>query len=622
MRLTGILYLLGMALVFLGERVIGGADPLRWTLVGTGLLAVVACFALYVRGMGNAETNQKPAWRLGMIYALVGVVALAVYALQSDTVVEALAFAEDDAERRYTTVISALWPILWLAGTLPLLAIDRALSVAPKAAVPSRVSLQALGALGFAFALAFLFPLNFLGSETNERWDLGYFKTAQAGTSTVALIDGLDEPMAAYAFFPVSSDVTAEVRTYLDPLDRGQLTVEYVDHALEPELAKELKVRDNGYIALVRGEGEDQQVERIKVGSDFDSARRTLKKLDQEFRKSLLKIARGKKVAYVTVGHGELYWKGGELPDDKINNLKKVLRALNYKVQELGLTEGLASQVPEDADLVMVLGPKSDFQPEELASLDEYRAAGGALLVALEPDGPDLAALLGPLGVSADTTRTLAHATQYIPRTNRVSDRTNLVTNKYGTHESVTTLSRNSRMLVTILAGAAVLEEDGDGLAAGAKTTVTIRSLTETFADEDGDLQHDKSAGELTKTFSLAIASEGPAPDGKPTLDADGNEVAAEFRAVVISDATWASDAALALDPQKGNFQLLMDSLAWLGREDGLAGTVNSEEDVKIEHTKEGQGIWFYGTTFALPFFFLLGGVGRIRMRRRRGSQA
>ena len=620
MRLPGILYLLGMALLFLGERLVGGEDLSRYTLDMLGLLGVLAALGLMARDMGSAPANQKAAWKTGLVYGGVGLASLGVYALQSDMVLDALAFAEDDTERKYEVAISVAWSILWLAGTLPFLAVDRGLSVAPKAAVPRRVAERAAGGLSFALAFAFLFPLNYLASETNERWDLGYFKTAQPGTSTLALADGVEEPVVIYAFFPSSSDVTAEIRTYLDLLDRGQVRVEYVDHALEPELAKELKVRDNGYLVFVRGEGEDQQIERLKVGTDFDSAKRTLKKLDQEVRENLLKVGRGKKTAYVTVGHGELFWKGGELPDDKINNLKKVLRALNYKVKELGLAEGLQTDVPEDADMVMILGPTTAFEESELKSLAAYVERGGALLVGLEPGGPDMSAVIGPLGVTADTTRTLAHETKFVPRTYKPVDRVNLITNKYSTHESVTTLSRNSQMLVTIFAGAVVLDTTKDDTLPGAKTTVTVRSLTETFADVDGDLNFDRTDGEETKTFSLAVASEGPAPKGTPTLDADGNEIAPQFRALVVADATWISDAALILDPQKGNFQLLMDTMAWLGREDALAGTVNSENDVKIEHTKEGQGVWFYGTTFAVPLMFLGLGLGRIRLRRRQGG--
>ena len=68
------------------------------------------------------------------------------------------------------------------------------------------------------------------------------------------------------------------------------------------------------------------------------------------------------------------------------------------------------------------------------------------------------------------------------------------------------------------------------------------------------------------------------------------------------------------------NFQLVIDSLAWLTDDAATAGTVESEEDVKLEHTREGQGWMFYGTAAAMPVAFLLLGVGRISLRRRRSA--
>lgn len=617
MRLSGVLYLLGMGLLFLGERLIGGDGVTRWVADGVGILAVLGALYDLFRGMGEASDAHKGAWRTGLIYGIVGLLSVVVYVLSTDAVVAALSFATDETEARYGAVIGAIWPIIWAAGTLPFLAVSRALAVNPKAADPGRVAQQAAGALGLAFAIAALLPVNYLANKTNERWDLGYFKTAQPGTSTAAMVAGMDEPLAIYLFFPVSSDVTDEVRTYFDKLEGGNLTVQYVDQALEPELAKDLKVRDNGYVVLARGEGDDQQVERIKIGTDFDSAKRTLKKLDEEVKKSLLKIARGKKVAYFTVGHGELFWKNQEIPDTRLNNLKKVIEALNYSVKELGMAQGLANEVPEDADVVFVMGPTGEFQPEELAALDRYRNRGGSLFIGLEPSTPDLSVVLGPLGVKANTAVTLAHDATFVPRTYGPVDRGNLVTNKYSTHASVTTLSRNSSSLVSIFAGATSMEEDKGSLAAGGKTTVTVRSLPETWPDADGDYAFDADS-EKRGTFDLAIAASGPAPDAKPAEEG-GNPP--EYRAVVFADATWASDIALALDPSKGNFQLAMDVLSWLGHEGELQGTVNNEEDVKIEHTHEGQGIWFYGTAFILPLGFLLAGIGRIQLRRNRGAK-
>lgn len=607
-------FLMGMALVFLGERIFGGESTWRYGLDAVGLLLVLGSLGLRLQGLSAASPDQKGPHRLGVIFGGLALLSLLVYGLATEGVVDALAFADEQGEDRYEVVITALWPILWLAGTLPMLAVDRVLAANPVVVVASRAKDAAMGALGFSLALSMLFPLNYLAHQTNERWDFGYFKTARPGTSTVSMVEGLQEPVAVYLFFPISSDVTEELRTYFDVLDQAggeNFVVSYVDHALEPDLTKELKIRSNGYIAIARGEADEQQVERIKLGEDFESARKKLKRLDEDFNKSLIKIARGKRVAYFTAGHGELQSDGDVDVLHKTSNLRKLLRALNYTVKELSLAEGLGNEIPEDASVLVVLGPESDLLPEEQAAIDSFRQKGGSLLVALEPGGPDLATVLSPLGLRFDPTVTLAHDAQFIPVTRRISDRANLVTNEYSTHGSVTTLSRNSSQLVFITPAAGLLEE----VPGGPKATVTIKALDKTFGDRNGDFEFN-AATEERKKFPLAVAVSGAIS----VPGADWGDDRTESRSVVMADATWASDAALTLDANKANFQYVIDAMSWLSHDEGMSGTIQSEEDVKIEHAKDEQGWVFYGTAFILPAAFLGLGLGRLSVRRRRGN--
>ena len=69
--------------------------------------------------------------------------------------------------------------------------------------------------VGFSFLLCSLFPINYIAQEKNVRWDLGYFKTAMPGTSTISLAENLTEPIQAYLFFPNTSKVRQEIRTFL-----------------------------------------------------------------------------------------------------------------------------------------------------------------------------------------------------------------------------------------------------------------------------------------------------------------------------------------------------------------------------------------------------------------------
>ena len=623
MRLGSFLWLAGFALLFVGERMFGGGeDKWRWILDGAGLLALFGTLGLMVAARSRAPRDQQSPYTLALVFAGVGLASLVLYGLTLPPMLQTLAF-EAEGEARYKVALHALVPIAWLAGTLPLLSIQRALSLSPVRSIPKLVREGAFSALAVSFALSMLFPINYLATEYNKRWDLGYFKTAQAGTRTQGMVEALEEPIRVVAFFPTGSDIGDEIKGYFDGLESENLLVEYVDHALEPGLAEELKVRDNGHVAFVKGE----QVERVKIGEDFESARRKLKTLDEEMQKALAKLARGQKTVYVTVGHGEMYWRADE-QERKLNTFKQLLTSLNFKVKELGLAEGLGTAVPEDADVVFVMGPTEPFLDEELAALDRYRVAGGKLFIALEPGGSDLSALLSPMGLSADMEHPLVIDNYYLKVTGGPGDQKNVVTNKFSSHPSVTTLSRNSKQVAMAFPGAVAIDQVPEP---PGKVQTTIRTLQTAWKDLDGDLAF-SAATEERKQWTLAVAVSGaaegaaaaPEPPAEPPVEGEKPPepkpaASDEYRAVVVGDGSWASDVYVLYS---GNGQLVMDALGWLAEDESLQGETESEEDVKIQHTKEGQGLWFYGSAAFVPMGLLALGLGRLGLRRRAGRTA
>lgn len=616
MRASVITYLLGMLLVLIGERVIGGDDVIRWALDGAGVLSLFICLAQLLRARGKAVPDQQPTHAIALMWAGIGIFSLVLYALTTDEALRQFTLTED-LEKKVRVAGTALWTIVWLVGTLPYLAAERTIAACPVVVTPGRARDATLAALATALVIAIIFPLNYLASAHNKRWDMGYFKTSEPGSSTVSLIENLTDPLRVVLFFPTSSDVTQEIRTYFDHLGSSNLTIEYVDHALDPELAKELKVRENGTIAIVKGEGDDQQVETIKIGIDFDGARRNLKKLDEKVQGALVKLTRGKRTAYITVGHGEMYWKAGDPKDRMIDTLKKALTGLQFKVKELGVASGLAQEVPEDADVVLILGPTEPFLDEEVRALDAFRRRGGSLLVTLSPDGPDMAALLQPLGLAYHKDPLVSDKNIAVI-SNGKSDRLNIATNKFSTHESVTTLSRNSKALPLLLPNSGYLEELANP---PGKITITVRSLTDAWNDINRDLELTVPE-EKREGWAVVAAVTGTAPDAPSDAAAapgeDGKVKVPEFRAVVVGGSTWVSDYFLPM--VQGNGVFLLDTLSWLTADEAMAGTVNNEEDVKIQHTKEGQGWIFYGSSLLFPTLILAGGLALVRIRRQGGA--
>lgn len=602
MSASVLLHFAGAGLVLLLGRLGGGPTSLLFQAQALGWLLTIAALAMTVRN-SSEEEGSRAARRWSLIGQGVGLLGLAGVLVLSLDKLDALGF-DDESRLRAEVVLSAINAIALLASSALLLCVDRLRVASPVMLPAGRVNNAAYAGLSVAFSIALLFPLNFLASENNVRWDYSYFKTASPGEVTLGTVSNLDEPVQAWLFFPAQLDVTEEVRTYFDQIQHPMLEVAYVDQALETELAKELRVQKNGTIALVRGEGDDQQVQRIRLGDELAKAERKLKKLDEEVSKALVKLAADPRRAYVTVGHGEMYWKksGSVLPARTIEGVKAELKRLNFKVSELGAVDGLATEVPEDADAVFVLGPTEPFLQEELAALDAYRRQGGALMVALDPGSKaDVTPLLEPMGLAYAGDKMLVGDNNHWAATRRITDRYNIFTNKASTHPSVTTLSRNSRTtaLLTPLAAPLIQSESPPH-----KVEITVRTLGEVWLDSEPNLRFD-AATEERKSWPLAAAI-------------SGTEEQEEFRAIVIGDATWASDLVLPLS--KGNQEFLRDGIAWLVDEPSHGGTVNDEEDVKIRHTKSDEAWMFYGSTLLVPVLLLGFGLMRVRSRRKGGE--
>jgi len=600
-----ILYLLGMALLFAGQRMFDGTDTAEMVLTASGLLAVFAALGLRLKARGEAPTDEHRAGHgRALFFGLIGASALGLYALSTDAFTGMMGF-DDEMVTRWSVPFQALWPIAFLAGTWPLIALDLALQDAPRVIQPRRLRQASESWLAAALGVSLVFPLNYLASEYNQRWELAYFKTTEVGTSTAALVKNLSKPVAVRIFQPASSDVTPELLAYFEQLDGPNLTIEVVDHAAEPVLTEELKIRDNGYVAISMGE----DTRSWKVGEEMDKAKRNLRKLDSEFHKRLLELARGKQIAYLTTGHGEMSWRGDAGPDRKATGLKKVIEAQSYRVKELGLSDGLADKVPDDAGVVIVLGPTEPFLDAETNALKEYVAGGGALFLALEPGAHVPEELMAALGLRMGE-GSLASEAVFARISNGKSDRANIITDRFSSHESTTTLSKNARQLALVLSGAGWLEETKEADFAG-KVTITVRSLADNWADLDGDLELDE--GEQKKIRPVAAVITGLA-DAEP----DEEGTIPEWKAAVIADSGAFSD--LVLSNVRGNQQYIWDVMHWLTGESDTAGTIESEEDVKIQHTNEGQIYWFYGTILGVPMLVLMLGWLRVRSRRRGGE--
>lgn len=596
-----LVYLFGMGSVFAGERLLS-AYPARWAVDALGIVALVLALYLRANARKGANGTLRDAHGRLLAFSAVGIASLVLYALSTRDFTSLLGLS-DSVEIKWRGVMGVAWPLVWLGATLPLITLDRAVDQSPVMMPKRRLEQATLNGLIAALGFALVFPVNYVASRHTKAWDYSYFKTSQAGTATQSIVNSLKSKVEVVVFQPTSSEVTPELLRYFEALEGPNLSVSVVDQAANPKLAQELRVRNNGTIALsVKAEEKeaDAKVQFVEVGTELKRARANLKKLDQEVHKALLILSRGELRAYITEGHGELSWDRAEPENRRISGFKQVLEYSGFRVSKLGMKDGLGEEVPEDAALVAILGPTRPFLQAEIDALKRYVDRGGSLFVALEPMQPDglvtsvgLEPLLEALGVRQEE-GVLVSDQQVVQVTGGKLDRLNITTGSFSTHESTAVLATSpSGMLFSRASSLAPIPNSK------ANAVATVRTSAQTWLESDGNLDFNADAKETRLARPLVMAS---------------SQSSSGHRAVITGDATMLSDFAIIA---RGNQQFLLDSLGWLSKTEAYSGSTESEEDVRIQHTREGQAGWFYLTVLGFPLIVLM--VGFIRVRRRGG---
>ncbi len=695
------LYLGGIAVVFLGQRVLDSWGSVATAVTVVGLLAVISATLLRYSPRFRVGGERRQIEALLGVLSITGLVALGIYFATSEPFAERLGLYRlgDRAFDRVMGVATVTWVALAVLSVVPMIFAETAAFPMRHAVRPESRRVRAAAVAGVTLALAAVYGSLFVYAARGLAWsaDHSYFKTSQPSGSTRAIIASLSEPVRVQAFFPDVNEVRAEVERYLTAAAAGnpKLEVEIKDRLLVPEAAQKLRVTQDGVLVITQGEASEQ----VRLGTELDKARPKLRTLDRDFQEKLLKLVRSRRTAYLTVGHGEINDTVGkaEMATRDATIVDKLLTRQNYTVKTLGIAQGLGTDIPADADIVLVLGPSEPFAAEEIGALRRYAERGGKLFLALDPDAetnteallpsdrsrgdldvsepagasPDrvpaavgsaapatsaapvasavptagtaspaavvpprrswLGELAGVVGLTFDDA-VLANDKVHMRVRSHPSDRARLVTNRFSSHAAVSTLSRSSTR------GAAVMVDGAGSLdrAPGADATIdfALKSMPDTYRDLDRNYRFD-SASEQRETYNLAAAvsrrvksapptpaasasAAAGAPEGSaPRSGQDGgaakNPADGELRAFVLADSGALTD--LPMGNVIENQILFVDALRWLTGEESFMGEISSEEDLRVEHTRAQDLVWFYSTIFGVPALVL--GAGLLLGRRR-----
>jgi gliding motility-associatede transport system auxiliary component len=225
---------------------------------------------------------------------------------------------------------------------------------------------------------ALMVVLNLIIFDHNVRFDLTPTKRFTLSPFDKRVLENLNHDVKVMCFVRTEDPEYKELAELLFRAAAFTPRVSYqiIDVNKSPGLARQYGVSSYGEV-VVESEGRRR---------DFDNARSDI------LIPAILQVTHeANKKLYFTAGHGErdVFDTNREMG---YSALSQALQQNNYALENVSL---FASGVPDDASIVVILGPRKDFLPEELAALAHYLARGGKLLVMLDPYGaPSLAAFL------------------------------------------------------------------------------------------------------------------------------------------------------------------------------------------------------------------------------------
>jgi len=229
----------------------------------------------------------------------------------------------------------------------------------------------------------------FLANRYSKHFDWSEQKVHSLSDQTKKVLSGLDQDVEALALFRRMDwePVREQLDRYAYESDRFKI-IEIADPNEKPDLLERYDIKPEqlgrGIVHLIYG-GESVNVELPT---------------EESLTNAIVKLTRrGDKTVYFLEGHGENPIDGEKgAAEEGYQLAAEALRNENYKVEKLLLAA--KSDVPEDADVVIIAGATRLMLDEEREALDRYLERGGALLVLIDPRvHTDLVSKLAEWGV-------------------------------------------------------------------------------------------------------------------------------------------------------------------------------------------------------------------------------
>jgi ABC-type uncharacterized transport system involved in gliding motility auxiliary subunit len=434
--------------------------------------------------------------------------------------------------------------------------------------------------------------INYLVYNNSNRWDLTENQQYTLSPESLETINQLPGSVKILAFFtPRMNAQQAEgLLNQYEFHSEGKIDYEFIDPETDFVSAQQYNINRDGTLVLILDDNQEQ-VTLINEG---------------EITGALVRlISPGERTIYFLTGHGEFDPEGTE--ENSYSQIKALLEAKNYSVKKLNLLS--ENQIPGDATVLVISGPKIPFSEQEVQTLSRYLENGGGMIVMEEPlpltdfdDQPDPLAdyLKNQWGITLglDLVVDLASSQPFFAVANQYGD--HIITEKMS---GIVTIFPTSRSVTT------------DSSASQALLLDLILTSEQSWAETD--LETLTATNETGETPQIQ-PDEGVDLLGPISIAATLEDSTSEARMVVFGDAEFASDTYF---NQFGNSDMFVNSIDWVAQREELINLTPKENITRllVPPGRYTLNLILLGSVFILPGIILVSGAVVWIQRRRRG---
>ena len=449
-------------------------------------------------------------------------------------------------------------------------------------------------ALMTLLVLGILAIVSFLSVRHQKRVDLTEQQLYSLSEQTHKVLENLETEVEVVGFFR-TEPARISFQNFMQEFRyvSSWLNYESVDPEEDPGRTSQYEIQRNGQVVVSSGP-------KREMLDDYS---------EEKVINAIIKVTRTEeKVVYFLEGHGERGIQDTEA--EGFSLVREAVEKQNYQVKSYNLAQ--ENKVPEDATLLVSVGPKVNFFPNEVNLLQEFLASGGKLLLLVDPDTSfEMSDFLEQYGLGLGNKMVIDASG--LGQLFGLGAAAPLVA-EYADHP----IGRELGGVMTFFPfsqNVAILESS-----LGYQTTGLLKTSENSWAESDlrGGRAAFNQGQDLQGPLDLAVAAtlsitgesedqqeDSQAGDGE---EQEGSETpAAEARLVLFGDSDFASNGYFGAG---ANGDLFLMTISWLAEEaDLIAIRPKSPEDRRIETTMAQSMLIFWGAVVFLPVLTLVLGV-------------